>query len=144
MGLRDARNPMGVPMAGWITSNGNSEFALPTAGTADALIEIYRGKSGGRDAETSVIWGRGEPYIHISSDRGPDIISILKRIGDAGIYGFIPPQRAGDTLFLYVRDDCSRRAWAVVRSIRKDEGEQDGDPPDDAQEPEDEDEGEQD
>ena len=136
MGGRDRRNPLDVPVGGWSTSAGNSEFALPTAGTAEALMELYRGKSGGRDAETSVIWGRGEPFIHVSSDRGPDIISILKRIGDEGIHGFIPPQRAGDTLFLYVREGCARRAWAVVRATRRTEGEcEDGseaaDPPDD-------------
>jgi hypothetical protein len=142
------KNPLGVPLGGWHEGDRFSPLrgmAIPTPGTAAALIELYRGKSGGRDAETSVIWGRGEPFIHVSSDRGPDIISILKRIGDEGIHGFIPPQRAGDTLFLYVREGCARRAWAVVRAIRRGDDESDegeGDPAESDDEQGDEEEGE--
>jgi hypothetical protein len=38
---------MGVPIAGWHTGALRG-FAIPAKGTADALIEIYRAKSGGR------------------------------------------------------------------------------------------------
>lgn len=124
----DNRNPMGVPIAGWHTGALRG-FAIPAKGTADALIEIYRAKSGGRDAETSVIWNRAESYIHFCSDRGPDVVSVLKRIGDSGIIALIPPMEPGDSLMLYIRNDCTRRAWAVVRAVR---GEDDEDPSDQA------------
>ena len=111
-------NPLGIPTAGTIPDGDLRGVYLPAPGTASALIDAYRGKSGSRDAETGVTWSRGTPYIGFSSDRGPDIISVLRRIGDDGIYGFIPPRDAGDTLFMYVKAGCSRRAWAVVRNIR--------------------------
>jgi hypothetical protein len=143
---KDKRNPIGIPTGGWITEGDLRGLALPATGTASALIELYRGKSGGRDAETSVTWCRGEPYVHFSSDRGPDVISVLKRAGDEGIYAFVPPTAAGDTLFIYLRQERSRRAWAVVRAGRGGEGQDDEDSPadagDDAAEDGDSDEGE--
>lgn len=115
-------NPLDIPIAGW---HGGEKFsplrgmAAPTQGTAAALIEIYRGKSGGRDAETSVIWNRAEKYIHFCSDRGPDVVSVLRRIGDDGILGFTPPLEPGDALIMYIKLSCTRRAWAVVRAPRR-------------------------
>ena len=126
------KNPLGIPVGGWIDSGDLRGLALPTVGTAGALIEAYRGKSGGRDAETSVTWSRGEPYIRFSSDRGPDVISVLKRAGDEGIYAFTPPEDGGDTLFLYLRSEVARRAWAVVRAARGGDAQDEGDPTDDA------------
>jgi hypothetical protein len=115
---KDKTNPMGIPIGGWIDAGDLRGLALPTPGTAAALIEAYRGKSGGRDAETSVLWSRGEPYVHFCSDRGPDVIAVLRRAGDQGIYAFSPPQEPGDTLFLYLRPEVTRRAWAIVRATR--------------------------
>jgi len=132
----DKRNPLRIPIAGWHTGDLKG-FAIPTAGSAAALIEIYRGKSGGRDAESSVIWNRAEKYIHFCSDRGPDVVAVLKRIGDEGILAFIPPLEPGDALLMYVKNSCVRRAWAVVRAIRQDDAEdeadQAGDEPDEAE-----------
>lgn len=115
------KNPLGVPLGGWHEGDRFSPLrgmAIPTPGTAAALIELYRGKSGGRDAETSVIWNRAEKYIHFCSDRGPDVVSVLKRIGDDGILAFVPPLEPGDALIMYVKLGCTRRAWAVVRAVK--------------------------
>jgi hypothetical protein len=126
------RNPLGVPLGGWHEGERYSPIrgmAIPTQGTAAALVELYKGKSGGRDAETSVIWNRAEKYIHFCSDRGPDVVSVLKRIGDEGILAFIPPLEVGDALLMYVKLGCTRRAWAVVRAVKGPIE----DPPDDAE-----------
>ena len=115
------RNPLCVPIGGWHEGERFSPtrgMAIPTQGTAAALIELYKGKSGGRDAETSVIWNRAEKYIHFCSDRGPDVVSVLKRIGDEGILAFVPPLEVGDALQMYVKLGCTRRAWAVVRAVK--------------------------
>jgi hypothetical protein len=132
----DKRNPLSIPIAGWHTGDLKG-FAIPAPGSAAALIEIYRGKSGGRDAESSVIWNRAEKYIHFCSDRGPDVVAVLKRIGDEGILAFIPPLELGDALLMYVKNSCVRRAWAVVRAIRQDDAEdeadQAGDEPDESE-----------
>ena len=132
MGARDDRNPLHIPTSGVIDSGDLRGVYLPAAGTASALISAYKGKSGSRDAETGVTWSRGMPYICFSSDRGPDIISVLRRIGDDGIYGFLPPRDAGDTLFMYVKSSCSRRAWAVVRAIKGDDDQEEDDQSPDA------------
>ena len=134
------RNPLGIPHGGWFPSGHQFRgMAAPTQGTVDALVEIYKGRSGGKDAETSVIWGRTEKFIHISSDRGPDIVSIVRRVGDEGILAFRPPEREGDCLLLYVKLEMSRRAWAVVRANRSAQ-EEEQDPADEVEEaPEDED-----
>ena len=104
-------------------------MAKPTAGTSSALIELYRGKSGSRDAETGVIWNRSEKFVHFSSNRGPDIVAVLKRVGDEGIVAFIPPINLEDELILYIKLARTRRAWAVVRVLRA-AGETDEDEPD--------------
>jgi len=117
----DKRNPMGVPLAEWFPRDNSHPFsgmAKPTAGTAAALIEAYRGKSGGRDAETGVIWNRSEKFVHFSSNRGPDIIAVLKRVGDEGVLAFLPPHNLEDELILYIKLERTRRAWAVVRVLR--------------------------
>ena len=128
---RDDRNPHGIPHAGWRTG-AMAGMAHPTRGTADALIEIYRSKSGGRDAETGVIWNRAEKFVHFSSSRGPDIVSVLKRVGDDGILAFMPPRDEDleDDLILYIKLDRTRRAWAVVRVARG--GEDEAEPEDEA------------
>jgi hypothetical protein len=100
-------------------------MAYPTRGTADSLIELYRSKSGGRDAETGVIWNRAEKFIHFGSSRGPDIVAVLKRAGDDGILAFLPPrdEELEDDLILYIKLDRTRRAWAVVKVARGGEDE---------------------
>ena len=118
----DKQNPLGIPIAGWHTGDLRG-FAIPTKGTAEALIEIYKSKSGGRDAESSVIWNRAESYIHFCSDRGPDIVSVLRRIGDGGILAVMLPNEPGDSVMLYIKNECVRRAWAVVRAVRGDDEE---------------------
>ena len=141
---------MEVPLAEWFPreiSHPFSGMARPTAGTSAALIELYRGKSGSRDAETGVIWNRSEKFIHFSSNRGPDIVAVLKRVGDDGIVAFIPPINLEDELILYIRLDRTRRAWAVVRVLRsgaeeeadEDEAADAGDDADDAESTADED-----
>ena len=129
---RDSANPHRIPVGGWVETGDLRGLALPTLGTAAALIELYRGKSGGRDAETSVTWSRGVSYVSFSSDRGPDVISVLRRAGDEGIHAFVPPQSASDTLFLYLRQESTRRAWAVARASRGGEDLSEEDPQDDA------------
>ena len=123
---------MCVPLAEWFPreiSHPFSGMAKPTAGTSSALIELYRGKSGSRDAETGVIWNRSEKFVHFSSNRGPDIVAVLKRVGDEGIVAFIPPINLEDELILYIKLARTRRAWAVVRVLRA-AGETDEDEPD--------------
>ena len=143
MSRQDKRNPMGVPLAEWFPREISHQFsgmASPTAGPAACLIELYRGKSGSRDAETGVIWNRSEKFVHFSSNRGPDIVAVLKRVGDEGIVAFIPPISLEDELILYIKLARTRRAWAVVRVLRaagdddaEDEGADAGDEQDEAE-----------
>jgi hypothetical protein len=111
------QNLFNIPTAGWHKGN-LAGYAVPTAGTAAALIELYRVKSGGRDAETGVIWNRAEKFVHFSSNRGPDIVAVLKRIGDEGILAFMPPISLEDDLLMCIKTERTRRAWAVVKVLR--------------------------
>lgn len=126
----DPRNPLDIPIGGWIAKGDLRGYALPTTGTAAALIELYKGKNGSKEAETCVIWGKSDPYVSFTSDRGPDVISVLKRSGDAGIVAFRPITQYDDTLCLYLTRESTRRVWAIVRVGRKSE---DGDPTSEAE-----------
>lgn len=140
------QNLYNIPIGGWHTG-GLAGYAKPTAGTASALIELYKVKSGGRDAETGVIWNRAEKFIRFGSNRGPDIVAVLKRVGDEGILAFMPPINLEDDLLMCIRLERTRRAWAVVKVLRSgaedEEPDQDdlaadaGDEPDDEESNED-------
>jgi len=111
------QNPYNIPTAGWHTGN-LAGYARPSVGTAAALIELFRVKSGGRDAETGVIWNRAEKFVHFGSSRGPDIVAVLKRVGDDGLLAFMPPISLEDDLMLCIKLERTRRAWAVVKVFR--------------------------
>lgn len=81
----------------------------PLPGLAAGLVEIYRGRGGGPDAETIVSWHKWTPdRVSLCSDCGRDIAAIVRRVGDDGILSFKVPDKPAWPIFIDIRADRFR------------------------------------
>lgn len=112
------RGPSGKPWDGWQT---------PLPGLAKRLVEIYKGRGGGPEAESNVAWHKWATHIDFSSDRGRDVAAVAKRVGDSGIVGFRIPDRPDWPIFLTIRGNLFRTAAHAFKAKRGDDDNDDVD-----------------
>lgn len=108
--MRALRTLPGTPISP--LTNGKQRWQVvqsPQPGLAKGLIEIYRGRGGGPEAETAVSWHKWAPdRISLCSDCGRDIAAIVRRVGDDGILSFKVPERPTWPIFIDIKADRFR------------------------------------
>jgi hypothetical protein len=118
-----------VPNAGFATRiNGSgkkevsTDLRTATRGTAAAIEALFKGKGGGPEAETMVLWNKEDAHtmgtVTFSSNRGRDVAALIKRLGDEGIHSFDLGRSVQDYATINVKQDRFRSVAHAFRASK--------------------------
>lgn len=125
--LKALRNLPGVPLEPLKTGRSRwQEYQRPKPGTAAQLVEIYKGKGGGPESESVVLWSKWQDdVVQFTSDRGRDIAAVVKRLGDDGIHSFKVPDKPDWPIFINAKADRFRTVAHAFKAAKRDADEDD-------------------